>query len=111
MKFSKGVLLFIGDLCLIVLLVFGLSSANLAHFSFFAPKYENVERKVFENTQSYIHGKVQDLAKYKKEYSATNSRTERQAIQSIINQQFSQLNSDDIVDSNLRNFLIKMRGF
>ena len=84
---------------------------GLEYKGYFAPKHANIDRQVYEHTQSYVHGKVQDLAKYKAEYDATEDNTERQAIQTIINQQFAQLDSSKVVDTNLRNFLVRMRGF
>ena len=95
----------------LVALMFVTGAINLGYKKVFKPANENVERQVFENTQSYVHGKIQDLAKYKREYDATNDLTERKAIQNIINQQFAQFDSKKIQDENLRNFLIKMRGF
>lgn len=40
----------------------------LGRYKFFAPKFENVRREVFQNTRSYNEGKIQDLAKYRIEY-------------------------------------------
>lgn len=110
---SKGKIIGYSLLAFVVLTVlsFATGAVDLAYKKVFKPAHENVEREVFENTQSYVHGKIQDLAKYKREYDATDDPTERQAIQTIINQQFAQFDSAKIQDQNLRNFLINMRGF
>lgn len=105
--FGLSVGTFIGLIAMIF--IFGL--VGLGYKAFFAPKHANVDRRVFEETQSYVHGKIQDLAKYKQEYDATQDPTERRAIQTLINQQFAQFDSKKVVDRNLRGFLIRMRGF
>lgn len=38
------------------------TGGDLAIYSFWAPKQANVERQVFENTQSYVQGKIQNLS-------------------------------------------------
>jgi hypothetical protein len=95
----------------LIALTFLTGGIDLAYKKVFKPAHENVDREVFENTQSYVHGKVQDLAKYKREYDATNDPIERKAIQNIINQQFAQFDKKKIVDDDLRDFLVIMRGF
>lgn len=111
---SDGARAFGGTLAIVVIivaLVFAIGGLGLAYKAYFAPKHANVDRQVYEQSQSYVHGKIQDLAKYKQEYDKTDSPVERQAIQTLINQQFAQFDSSKIVDSNLRKFLVNMRGF
>ena len=50
---------FIGIVVLLAL-DFGGNYYGLFSYGFFAPKTENVRRNTFENTQSYIQGKIQD---------------------------------------------------
>lgn len=95
----------------LLILAFASGLVGLGYKTFFAPKHAAIDRQVFEQTQSYVHGKVQDIAKYKMEYDATNNATERMAIKSIIVQQFAQFDSSKVVDPNLRKFLVTMRGF
>ena len=64
-------------------LVFGLNYYGLVAFKFFAPKMEDARREVFENTKSYTHGKIQDLAKYYEEYQKEDNE-EKEAIASVI---------------------------
>lgn len=61
-------------------LLFILELFGLGMFKFFEPKREAVRREVFENTKSYVHGKIQDLAKYYDEYRRKTDVTEREAI-------------------------------
>lgn len=42
--------------------------ADFFMFKFWAPKYENVNRQIFENTMSYTQGMAQDLSNAKMQY-------------------------------------------
>jgi hypothetical protein len=54
------VALFVG---LVVIYAFGFlaTGGDLAIYRFWAPKQENAKREVFENTQSYVQGKIQNI--------------------------------------------------
>ena len=95
----------------IIALVFILGFVGIGYKMLFKPMHENVDRTVFENTQSFVHGKIQDLAKYKREYNDLTNPTDQLAMKAIINQQFSQFDKNKINDSDLRQFLVDMRGF
>lgn len=101
----------VGAFVLMIALIFVLGAVGVAYKKLYKPMHENIEREVFEETQSFVHGKIQDLAKYKREYDATDDMIERQAIQELINQQFAQFDSSKVKDPNLRNFLVNARGF
>lgn len=78
---------------------------------YFSPKKENIKRKVFEETQSYVHGKIQILSKYYEEYNKTDIESDKIAIKTMIGIQFAEFNENNIRNNQLRSFLIKMRGF
>ena len=92
-------------------LVFLLGLAGLGWRKFFIPKHENIRREVFENTKSYTHGKIQDLAKYFEEYTKTDDLVEKTAIQGIVKMRFAEFDSERINSATLRRFLISMRGY
>jgi len=52
-----------GLVLMIVFYGFGFlaTGGNLAIYRFWAPKQENAKRQVFENTQSYVQGKIQNI--------------------------------------------------
>ena len=59
-------------------------------YKFWAPKYENVKREVFENTQSYTQGVKQELNNsYNSYYKTGVSESEREAIASMTLHQVS----------------------
>ncbi len=100
----------LGGLASFLLILFLLGLLNLGMFKFFAPKYENVKREVFENTQSYNHGKIQDLAQYKEEYDKADYEG-KEAVRQIIILRFAEFDESKIKSRNLRNFLLKTRSY
>ena len=84
-------------LCIValVLLDFGGEYYSLWSFGFFAPKYENVKRQVFENTKSYREGKRQEVVKDKFEYDKSDDIHVKNAIKAHVRQSFSDVNYDD----------------
>ena len=98
-------------LVLLVAIAFALELGGLQWKRFFAPRHENVRREVFEETQSYVHGKIQDLAKYKDEYDGADSPEDKEAIRQLIILRFAELDETRIKASGLRNFLVRMRGY
>lgn len=101
----------IGGIILMIALIWGLGFLRLGYFKTFAPKTENVRREVFEETQSYVQGKVQDLAKSYEEYDKAETMEDKDAIEQAIVLRFAEFDESKIQSVDLRNFLIKMRGF
>jgi len=73
-----------GVVSLFVIVVFALQFMGLTSYKFFAPKYEEARREVFENTQSYVEGKRQELVKYRLEYMTTEDEAEKNALKMTI---------------------------
>lgn len=95
----------------LVILTFATGLVDLGYFKFFEPKKENIRREVFEQTQSYVHGKLQDLAKYKKEYDEAETQEDKDAIRSVILLRFAEFDESHVASPNLKQFLITMRGY
>ena len=94
----------IGLLILGLGLGFLLKFVGLFEYQFFAPKYENARREVFENTQSYVEGKRQDLIRYRLQYNQAPSTENKNAIKSTIRLMFSNVDPD-IFEPQLASFL------
>lgn len=76
----------------------------------FYPIEQQIEREVFEETKSYVHGKIQDLAKYYEEcQKATDD--DKATIADVIQMQFANFEADKIDNFKLRSFLVEIRGF
>ena len=93
---------------LVGLFVVGLLS--LGATKFFGPRQENIRRNIFENTQSYVHGKTQDLSKYYAEYTEADAEG-KESIKALIVMQFADFDESDIRSARLRSFLVQMRGY
>ena len=66
-----------------------LQGADFFMYRYFAPKYANTQREVFENTYSYERGTIQELRRYKMQYiTATDSQ--KDAIASTMLQQLGE---------------------
>lgn len=87
----KSVLYGFAGLLAVIVIVFGLNYMGLVSFKFFAPKYENAKREVYENTQSYVEGKRQAITKYYDEWRKSDS-VEKNAIRSLVLQDFANFN-------------------
>ena len=64
-QYAAGVLLLI---VVLMAITFGLGLFGLEFKKFFAPKYEEVRREVFEETKSYNEGKAMEFEKLRLEY-------------------------------------------
>lgn len=94
----------------VLVAIFLMGLAGLGYYKFFEPKKENIRREVFEQTQSYTHGKVQDLAKYYEEYNKTEFEN-RETIRQLIIMRFAEFDESKIRSPKLRGFLVNMRGY
>jgi len=70
---------------------------------------EDARREIFEETKSYVHGKIQDLAKYYEEYQ--KNPEDREIIAQVIRIRFAEFDADKIKNRRLREFLITIRGY
>lgn len=106
-NFFIGVGIFIG----IVVILFILELTGLGFFKFFRPKYENARREIFEETQSYVQGKIQQLAKLYVEYNDAETLEDKDAIKQVVIMQFAEFDAENIRETQLKLFLKNMRGY
>ncbi len=95
---------------ILVILWFGIEMLGLGFFKFFEPKRENIRIEIFENTQFYVHGKIQDLSRLYHQYNEADSIS-REVLESIIRQQFAEFDKENINSLELKSFLTKIRGY
>ncbi len=100
----------------VILIVIGLTiitflatGADLAMFKFWAPKYENARREVFEQTKSYNQAKLQELAKFKLEYDRGNYE-DKAALKSVIVHKFADYDVSRLPHQ-LQLFVEEIRGY
>ena len=114
MKLLKIIGVTIVAIIIIVILIaisVGLNFGSIHIEGFLNKEKQNVETKIFRETQGYVQGKLQDLSKYYGEYTANTSTEDKQAIAAIIKTQFSDFNIDHIHNKTLKIFLINTRGY
>lgn len=70
----------------------------------------DIERNNFKHSKSYVEGKVQDLAQYKREYDRTKDANEKQQILNVVSDQFANFDESQIESQQLRQFLDKAMG-
>ena len=99
-----------GSLLIISALIFGISLFGLGYYKFFAPKYEDAKRDVFENTKSYLHGVQQDLGKYYFEYQNADEEG-KAAIKAVIRIRFAEVDESKLQSVKLQSFLRNTRGY
>lgn len=83
--------------------IFGVTGYQLFLQGFFAPKFENVRRQTFENSQSYNDGMIQQLNSYYLEYQKAD-KDQKEAMRSVIAHQYAGYPQDRL-PAHLRSFV------
>jgi nitrate/TMAO reductase-like tetraheme cytochrome c subunit len=109
-EISKTILICFGVVVGVVIFVVGIYFLNLSIKENFGTYSKNIDRKIFEETKSYVHGKIQDLANYYQEYQLS-SQDEKEIIANVIKVQFADFEADKIKEDVLRAFLIEIRRY
>jgi len=76
-------------LVVIIALNFAFGWVDVGYTKTVGKAKENARREVFEQSQSYVEGKRQELTKYRLEYQRTKDSTEKEAIRQTILQSFA----------------------
>ena len=98
-----------GIVILVLLTPIVVGMYSLGMFKFFAPVQKDIQREVFENTKSYIHGVQQDLGKYYHEYQNADAAG-KDVIAATIRMRFAEVDAKKL-QPNLKQFLIQTRGY
>jgi len=104
----------IGSLIALVMLVVVLGAlglggrwVNMKVEAWFAPREQNIQREVFENTKSYNEAKEQELVKYRFEHAKAKGKDDTatmKAIESAVRAAFADY-EDDRLSPELREFV------
>jgi hypothetical protein len=73
----------------IVLLIAGAATISFGLYSFFGPKYAEVDRQIFENSQAYNEGMLRDLQNLRLQYLGSKDDETRAALKATILHRFS----------------------
>lgn len=76
---------------------------------FWGVRVENARREVFEQTQSYVEGKRQELTKYRLEYQREKDPIAREAIRRTIIESMANFDINKL-SPDLQNFLEQLKN-
>lgn len=95
---------------IVALFVVGFISAggDLAMFKFWAPKYENAKREVFENTQSYVQGKVSYISSLRLDYEKATG-DQKESLRRMIVTEASNVDNDKL-PPDMRSFISDLKA-
>ena len=102
----RAVLITLGCIIGLFAIIFLTNEFEIFGIKFWGVRKENAKREVFENTQSYVESKRQELVKLHHEWSMTKEADEKRIIENSIRHNFANFNADKIQDPELHNFLV-----
>ena len=98
----------VAGIVLLYSLAFGMTWIGIEWRGFFGPKRAIVERNIYEESPSFVQGKILDLSRYHHQWRKAEP-DEREALEALIRQQMVQLDPDSIRDEELRRFYVSIR--
>jgi len=111
MKNFKYIISAIGVIGIIFGVAFISTGSTYLLESFWSPKFQNLNREIFENTKSYNKGKVAELAKYYDEYRRAETPEDKQTIKQLVKISFVDYDASKIQEYALQNFVRECRGY
>jgi len=86
------------------------TGGDLAIYRFWAPKQENARRVVFENTQSYVQGKVEYISKLRFQYQeAEVGSVHQSSLRTLILSEASNIDNEKL-PGDLQAFVQRLKG-
>lgn len=82
---------------------FFILGSNFFIYKFWAPKYRNVQREVFEQTQSYVQGKNTYISRLRLQYESTEEG-QREALRRMILSEAETISRENLTPGN-RSFI------
>lgn len=106
---SKLFLWIVGGIIFLSAIGFVSGHTQLFMREYFGVWEQNIETKIYKETEMYNEGKIQELAKARLEYQQADE-TGKKAVASMIRHRFADYDSDYLPDG-LAQFLNKIRGY
>lgn len=104
----RGFLIVIGVIILMVALYFGLGYLGVFGTKTFGKAQKNADREVYEQSQSYVEGKRQELIKLHHEWTKADDN-DKAAIEATIRMSFANFDENKIEQPELQAFLKKIK--
>ena len=105
-----GVLGFVLGLAILFGICYGFGLVEVGLTNTIGIKYEDAKRNRFENSTSYVHGMIDRLSEYKRQFDTEDNVDNKIAILNTIDDEFAQFDETKIDNSTLRAFLIDVRN-
>jgi len=107
----KIFMIFVPVILFFVCITFGTRWIGIEWDGFFKAKKQAIERKIYEETPSYVHAKKQDIVRFRLEYIREDDETAKKAILGTVRMQFAEFNPKHLTDPAVRAFYDRaMRG-
>lgn len=103
----KAISLTLAIIILLIGLTWLIQGNDFFMFKFWAPKYEDVKREVFENTKSYNQGMIQELQNMQFEYIKADS-SQKVGLAGIILHRVSDFDEEKL-PCDLRSFINQLK--
>ena len=103
----KGFLGTIGAGLAIWLLLNLLVAGNLFHFRFWAPQYRDAQREVFQQSQSYVQGKITHITRLQIQYESAEEGPTKEAYRNQIRSEAATVDLDDLPE-HLQEFIAEI---
>ena len=116
MNNKKGILKVIGigiivilSIGLLIAISFGSEHLNLKWKEYFGTKHRNVDREIWEESNSRVYGSIQDISKKQLEYNRAKDNLEKQMICDYLATSYVDIDSSKINSYNTRQFFENCR--
>jgi len=109
MKYVGITALILVSLVAVIGLSVGGEYLNLWWRQTFEPAHENIDREVWENTNSRINSAAQEINKRMLEFNKTDDKQEREAIAQYLRGSYPDLDPSKINDAVVRDFFRKIK--
>lgn len=99
-----GILGFFGVIVLFMVATYAFGWFGVGYTKTVGKAQQNAQRQVFEETQSYVEGKRQEVTKYRLEYLEDKNPDDRAAIRATIHSSLANFDKSKL-DDDLRQFV------
>lgn len=89
----------------IILIGLFVGQTSIEFRKFFGVQQADVERTIFEESQSYVHGKKQEASRLYLQYQRADSERERAIIRNVVPHQFANFDESRHLDGEVREFI------
>lgn len=105
---GNGFLYSIIGMLLLFALGFGANYLGLISLEFFGTRKANIERKIFDNSNSQVKGTIKALSTYRMEYKMSKDADHRAALKQMMILEYDSMERKDLIPYNLTAFILAL---